>query len=109
MTEEEKKAIEYLKLMKKEIDFNKQGIVYGKETIDTILNLIEKLQKEKDEILNSKVGVDLSFDDYISKDKIREKIGELQKYKKEIEDEKDEEYFKVLSQIRLLRKLLKEE
>lgn len=41
------------------------------EAIEVVLNLIEKLQKEKDEILNSKVGVDLSFDDYIPKDKIR--------------------------------------
>ena len=48
MSEEEKKAIEYLKYMKNRLDFNKIGYVYAKEDIETVLNLIKKLEKENE-------------------------------------------------------------
>lgn len=48
MTEEDNKSIEYLMLMKDKLDFNKYGFVYGQDTIDTVLNLIQKLQEEKE-------------------------------------------------------------
>lgn len=46
LSEEEKKAIEYLKYMGKNIDFNKIGYVYGNETIEQILNLRERQAEE---------------------------------------------------------------
>lgn len=46
LSEEEKKAIEYLKYMEKNINFNKIGYVYGNETIEQILNLIERIKKK---------------------------------------------------------------
>lgn len=42
----EQKAIEYLKYMKDRLDFNKIGYVYGKESIETALNLIQ-IQERK--------------------------------------------------------------
>lgn len=88
MTEEEKKAIEKFKTkIKYHLDNPLGTFVYT--TLDdhylkVILNLIDKLQKEKDEILNSKVGVDLSFDDYIPKDIIREKIKQLENKREQL-------------------------
>ena len=38
-------VIEYLELMKKEIDFNKLGYVYGNETIATALKLLRFTNK----------------------------------------------------------------
>ena len=38
---------------------------------------VKKLEEENRIILNSKVGVDLSYDDYIPKSVIKEKIEEL--------------------------------
>ena len=72
---EEKEAIDYFKF--------KSTTTPGYENkeekyANILLNLIEKLKKEKDEILNSKVGVDLSFDDYIPKDKIRNELKATQ-------------------------------
>ena len=46
LSEEEKKAIKYLEYMKNRLDFNKIGYVYAKEYIQTVLNLITKLEKE---------------------------------------------------------------
>lgn len=96
MTEEEKKAIKWLELSLKvnykELNqLQKDGIV-GYGTMEDlkkgeicnkkfILELIEKQQKEIEkykELLNSNIGVDLSYDDYISKETIREKMKELE-------------------------------
>ena len=116
MIEEKNKAIEDLrKILFQTIQANECGLSTNdfKDEIKTytdILNLIEKLQKEKDKILNSKVGVDLSFDDYIPKDKIREKIEDL---RRKIENNKNNwhEYFyddMVEYSIKLLKELLEE-
>ena len=40
---------------------------------------IDKLEKENKEILNSKIGIDLSYDDYIPKQKVKDEIEELRK------------------------------
>lgn len=52
---------------------------------------IEKLEKENKEILNSKIGIDLSYEDYIPKqkvlDKIQERKFELQQEYKEFEND----------------------
>lgn len=49
--------------------------------------LVELYLEEKqrnEQLLNSKVGIDLSYDDYISKDKIEAKIEEYDKLQKEM-------------------------
>lgn len=38
---------------------------------------IEKLEKENKEILNSKIGIDLSYNDYIPKQKVKEVIKKI--------------------------------
>lgn len=48
---------------------------------------IKELEEENKLLLNSKVGIDLSYDDYITVQKVKDKIEEL---KKEYEDSKDE-------------------
>ena len=48
---------------------------------------IKELEEENKLLLNSKVGIDLSYDDYIPVQKVKDKIEEL---KKEYEDSKDE-------------------
>ena len=95
-TEKEKKAIEilandnweYLNYTDNEKEYNDL-----KKSIEIVVNLAKKQQKEIDrleilkqgyvpiekynELLNSKVGVDLSYDDYISKEAI---VNVLNKY-----------------------------
>lgn len=39
---------------------------------------IEELEEKNKEILNSKIGIDLSYNDYIPKQKIKEKIKDLE-------------------------------
>lgn len=51
----------------------------------TLLDLYNKEKRKNIQLLNSKIGVDLSFADYISKDKIREKIKELEENNLEID------------------------
>ncbi len=40
---------------------------------------VKKLEKKNNEILNSNIGIDLSYDDYIPKQKIEDKIEEIKK------------------------------
>lgn len=39
----------------------------------------KELEKKNNEILNSNIGIDLSYDDYIPKQKIEDKIEEIKK------------------------------
>lgn len=99
MSEEEKKAIDKLKSWKSYMEKDEDEM----EVIDTISNLIEKLQKENEELKNKVVKRDKELirleeyanknferkDDvkanYIPKDKIKKKIEELNNYyKKEV-------------------------
>lgn len=72
------------------IDFSKKtGIHYAleQEDIEILEHIlaereedkkrIEKLEKENKEILNSKIGIDLSYDDYIPKQKVKEILDKL--------------------------------
>lgn len=72
------------------IDFSKKtGIHYAleQEDIEILEHIlaereedkkrIEKLEKENKEILNSKIGIDLSYDDYIPKQKVKEVIKKI--------------------------------
>ena len=47
---------------------------------------IKELEEENKNILNSKIGIDLSYDDYIPKQKVKDKI-------KEIKEDKESKYF----------------
>lgn len=102
MSEEEKEAIEILKEFK-ETGFHTLRYKYNKDrldcnvmienTIETILNLIEKQQKEINEL--KEINADLvktriedfkelnriQQEDFISKDKIEDKIKDLEKEK----------------------------
>ena len=128
MSEEEKKAIEYIKEFKNEVFEGVGNKSIMAKNIDILLNLIEKLQKEikhqkqqrkywrdnfyeqQEEIevlkedLDKKVkalDIAMSNPDYISKDKIREKIEQL----KEIADEDN---LDVYTKIDVLEELLEE-
>lgn len=41
---------------------------------------IDKLEKENKEILNSKIGIDLSYEDYIPKQKVKEGLEDIEDY-----------------------------
>ena len=66
---------------------------------------IQELEEENKILLNSKVGIDLSYDDYISKQKIKDKIEDLRYNNKLGFEESLEEFFK----IEVLEELLEEE
>ena len=70
---------------------------------------IKELEEEKKTILNSKIGIDLSYDDYIPKQKVKDMIEEINK---EYEDSKDEngdsEYYYPDYTIRKFKELLEE-
>lgn len=78
MSEEEKKAIEYLK---KTVDFWKRNSIKDRYE-ETILNLIEKLQKERDIYYYEwkTLEADLINNDIIQKEKIRDKLDEIMSY-----------------------------
>lgn len=86
MNEEEKKAIERFKA-------NANYCITSKETTQTILNLIEKQQKEIEELnkyiedrakigknIQTFINKDYVEQEYISKDKIKAKIEELEQW-----------------------------
>lgn len=123
MTEEEKKAIEKLSSKQNEttwVDTIRQikreeindAVITRQKYITTLLNLIQKQQKEIEELKNKiakrqwvkvKENGEVEPLFYISKDKIRDKIKELEK-------EKDLYFEKQIMQgkIDLLKELLEE-
>ena len=92
MTEEEKKAIgrfNWINYLIKEFGKEVTLISSDSKHIEILLNLIEKLQKEN-LLLSAKENMSAYFEfkrNYISKDKIREKIKELEEYIVKIEEE----------------------
>ena len=129
MTEEEKKAIEYLKNRLEILHNNTQWAT--ENSIKVILNLIDKQQKEIEELKenydelfkkyemkkvlfvrkdhNTKellselyIRKDTLNDDYISKDKIKEKIKELEENYSEFSE------YPIGKSIEILRELLEE-
>ena len=100
MTDEEKKAIEYLK----------RHIIpcYGRKgTIefmlnDTLLNLIEKQSKEIEEY-KKQLDLDYVKNNYTSNDKIKAKIEVLEKLQKEFPNN-DEIRIKIIAYKELLEK-----
>ncbi len=103
MNEEEKKAVKFFYNLRATIDesnmlFDEEiNVKHGKETIKQItiiLNLIEKLQKENEELKNKlslkQFDINVVYNDYLEKlneykensipiQKVKEKIGEINK------------------------------
>lgn len=114
MCEEEKRAINNMKLFAR---VHQDMTVVTAEEMDIVLKLVEKLQRENEELRLEekrriigrygdteihKVINKVLADDYVSKQKVKEKIEEL----KEIADEDNkDEYIK----IQVLQELLREE
>ena len=46
MTKEQEKAIRYVIFMSKTINFDKSGFPYGKESLETVLNMLKEKDKE---------------------------------------------------------------
>lgn len=129
MTEDEKKAIEYLMLMKDRMEFNRLGYVYGADSIDIILNLIEEQQKELDKkeeqmenlemehslkLIGKEEEIETNMREiieeyYVPKEAIREKIKELEKYIYVGKNApQDFLQYRVKAQIRILNEILGE-
>lgn len=90
MSEEEKQAINRLKLLNRELYIDNCNLVNVND-LSTVLNLIAKLQKENKELKqeNKKIkyfSSNLFIDDYIPKKVIKDKI-------KEIEEDKECYYY----------------
>ena len=110
MNKEEKEAIEYIKAFQKDLygasEKNLMAIY-----IDRVWNYIDKLQKEleqekkkhKSTTYNFELVVD-KLDNSISKDKIRDKIKELENIEQE-----DVDYSRIKFATIVLEELLKEE
>ena len=81
---------------------------YGKrKLIEYYEQRIKQLEEENQLLLNSKIGVDLSFDDYIPVSLVEETIGELNKAYEDSKDENGEsEYYYQDYTIRVLEELL---
>lgn len=81
---------------------------YGKrKLIEYYEQRIKQLEEENQLLLNSKIGVDLSFDDYIPVSLVEETIGELNKAYEDSKDENGEsEYYYPDYTIRVLEELL---
>lgn len=81
---------------------------YGKrKLIEYYEQRIKQLEEENQLLLNSKIGVDLSFDDYIPVSLVEETIGELNKAYEDSKDEnRESEYYYPDYTIRVLEELL---
>lgn len=125
MTEEEKEAIEYWKNYMDILHWNTQ--LASEHHMSVLLNLIQKLQKEIEELKKPKDNIQVVYcgrsygktfkaknyitKEYISKDKIRDKIKELDdlnsKFSQRVINSK-ERYFTEMIQ-NILKELLEEE
>lgn len=114
MNEEEKFAISYINNCYEFAKMSNRNLFpdWHYEQFKMLLNLINKQQKEiesyKERYENMKWYFDNQENNLIYKNKIKEKIEDLKKYKKEIEDEHDEEYYYTLRCIKVLKELLGE-
>lgn len=85
MSEEEKEAIKYMKEFQKDL-YGASSKNLMASYLDTIFNLIEQQQKEIEELIellnkyNDMQYIKKIEEKYISKDKIREKIKEYDKW-----------------------------
>ena len=58
-------------------DFEDTDRIY--KALENMLKRIKELEEENKLLLNTRVGVDLSYDDYIPVQKVKDKIEELKK------------------------------
>lgn len=81
------------------------------EFADCLIARIKELEEENKLLLNSKVGIDLSYDDYISKQKVKDKIEENNKLIEKCKN--DEEHYSEIYVYKhdneILKELLEEE
>ena len=73
------KDLELIKTLIKEYKIDIKGVSYRKQfrllrTIENLIDRVKELEEEKKIILNSKIGIDLSYDDYIPKQKVKDLI-----------------------------------
>lgn len=94
MTKEQEKAIRYVNFMSKTIKFDKSGFPYGKESLETVLNMLKekdaelkKYKKKNKEISNQILILYKEQDDYNAR--IDKKNTELKKKDEELEMYKD--------------------
>lgn len=85
---------------------NQKAIEHLLKEIEEDKNRINKLEKENKEILNSKIGIDLSYDDYIPKQKVKDKIEELKEDKESKYYDKFLESRDIENSIKILKELL---
>lgn len=105
------------------IDFSKKtGIHYAleQEDIEILEHIlaerkvdkkkIEELEEKNKEILNSKIGIDLSYDDYIPKQKVKEELEKAEKENEPYEQHNKESrmYWINRGKISLAKKLLED-
>lgn len=71
---------------------------------------IEELEEKNKEILNSKIGIDLSYDIYIPKQKVKEELGKAEKENEPYEQHNKESrmYWINRGKISLAKKLLED-
>lgn len=110
MTEEEKKAIETLKSWKDYNIRNKNKLLEADKIIkvqETILNLINKLQKENEMLkrchIQDNKNLDFVMANCILKEKVKDKIEALSKTKSDLAT-----YIAVSERIRALQEILDE-
>ena len=114
MSEEAKKAIDLLKFY--EGFFKNIGHEEEVKSIESIINYIEKLQKENEELNKQYDQLTQYFvKNHVAKDKIREKIKELEKQAEEVKNFYKgtyaclDEYLNAKSKIQGYKELLGEE
>lgn len=78
------------------------------EFADCLIARIKELEEENKLLLNSKVGIDLSYNDYISKQKVKDKIEELKKEYEIALEENSTKAFILKCKISALEELLEE-
>ena len=83
--------------------------IYGRKAIKQNVKKLQKRIKELEEenklLLNSKVGIDLSYDDYIPKQKV---INKMEQLNKEIKNGDEIEAIFKIKQQQILQELLEE-
>ena len=116
-------AIKRLDHIEKYYDCNNYYSKYDLDCIETVLKELERLQEENSELklkernrclgkygeieVHNVINKTLQ-EDYIPKDKIREKIEELEKEYKEALEENSTKAFRLKCQVEILKELLEE-
>ena len=83
-----------------------------KQNVKKLQKRIKELEEENERILNSKIGIDLSYNNYIPKQKVKEILIEIQeeynKLDKEIDKQikdKNKDYYKCKENIAIMQTL----